>query len=83
MHQEKNYPGRVSGTELVNPHFAAYARSFGAMGEIVEDTAQFGPAFERIVASKKPGIIDIHLDPQAITPNTTLDKIRAAAVKKP
>jgi acetolactate synthase-1/2/3 large subunit len=79
MHQEKLYPGRVSGTELKNPHFAALARSFGAMGEIVEDTAQFGPAYERIVASGKPGVIDIHLDPQAITPNTTLDKIRAAA----
>ena len=82
MHQEKHFPGRVSGTELRNPHFAAYARSFGAMGEIVEDTAQFGPAFERIVASGKPGVIDIHLDPQAITPNTTLDKIRAAATRK-
>jgi acetolactate synthase-1/2/3 large subunit len=81
MHQEKNYPGRVSGTELKNPHFAAFARSFGAMGEIVEDTAQFGPAFERIVASGKPGVIDIHLDPQAITPSTTIDKIRAAAKK--
>jgi acetolactate synthase-1/2/3 large subunit len=82
MHQEKQYPGRVSGTDLKNPHFAAYARAFGAMGEIVEDTAQFGPAFERIVASGKPGVIDIHLDPQAITPNTTLDKIRAAATQK-
>ena len=83
MHQEKNYPGRVVGTELKNPHFAAYARSFGAIGEIVEETAQFAPAFERIVASGKPGVIDIHLDPQAITPNTTLDKIRAAAGAKP
>jgi acetolactate synthase-1/2/3 large subunit len=81
MHQEKHYPGRVVGTDLRNPHFAAYARAFGAVGEIVEDTAQFGPAFERIVASGKPGIIDIHLDPQAITPNTTLDKLRAAARK--
>jgi acetolactate synthase-1/2/3 large subunit len=81
MHQEKQYPGRVVGTDLQNPHFAALARSFGAMGEIVEETAQFGPAYERIVASGKPGVIDIHLDPQAITPNTTLDKIRAAARK--
>ena len=82
MHQEKHYPGRVIGTDLKNPHFAAYARAFGAMGEIVEETAQFGPAFERVVASGKPGIIDIHLDPQAITPNTTLDKLRAAAQAK-
>jgi len=82
MHQEKHYPSRVSGTELANPHFAAYARAFGAMGEIVEDTAQFAPAFERCLASGKPAVIDVKIDPQAITPNTTLDKIRAAATKK-
>jgi acetolactate synthase-1/2/3 large subunit len=81
MHQEKHYPGRVIGTELLNPHFAAYARSFGAAGEIVEDTAQFGPAFERSVASGKPALIEVRIDPQAITPNTTLDKIRASALK--
>jgi acetolactate synthase-1/2/3 large subunit len=82
MHQEKNYPGRVCGTDLVNPHFAAYARSFGAAGEIVEETAQFGPAFERCVASGKPAVIEVRIDPQAITPNTTLDAIRAAASGK-
>ena len=82
MHQEKHYPGRVCGTELVNPHFAAFARSFGAVGEIVEDTAQFGPAFDRCLASGKPAVIDVRIDPQAITPNTTLDAIRASA-KKP
>jgi acetolactate synthase-1/2/3 large subunit len=82
MHQEKHYPGRVHGTDLVNPHFAAYARSFGAAGEIVEETAQFGPAFERCVASGKPAVIDVRIDPQAITPNTTLDAIRAAASAK-
>jgi acetolactate synthase-1/2/3 large subunit len=79
MHQEKHYPGRVMGTALQNPHFAAFARSFGAVGEIVEDTAQFGPAMERCLAANKPAVIDIRIDPQAITPNTTLDKIRAAA----
>ncbi|MDH5265455.1 MAG: thiamine pyrophosphate-binding protein [Betaproteobacteria bacterium] len=82
MHQEKHYPGRVHGTDLVNPHFAAFARSFGAAGEIVEETAQFGPAFERCVASGKPAVIDVRIDPQAITPNTTLDAIRAAASAK-
>jgi acetolactate synthase-1/2/3 large subunit len=79
MHQEKHYPGRVIGTDLVNPQFAAFARSFGAVGEIVEDTAQFGPAFERCVASGKPAVIEVRIDPQAISPSTTLDKIRAAA----
>ena len=80
MHQEKHYPGRVIGTELANPHFAAFARSFGAVGEIVEETAQFGPAMERSLASGKPAVIDVRIDPQAITPNTTLDRIRAAAL---
>jgi acetolactate synthase I/II/III large subunit len=78
MHQEKNYPGRVCGTDLQNPHFAALARSFGAVGEIVEDTAQFGPAFDRCIASGKPALIEVRIDPQAITPSTTLDKLRAA-----
>jgi acetolactate synthase-1/2/3 large subunit len=80
MHQEKHYPGRVIGTALTNPHFAAFARSFGAVGEIVEDTAQFAPAMERALGANKPAVIEIRIDPQAITPNTTLDKIRAAAV---
>ena len=79
MHQEKNYPGRVIGTDIVNPHFAAFARSFGAVGEIVEETSQFGPAFERCVASGKPAVIELRTDPQAITPNTTLDAIRASS----
>jgi acetolactate synthase-1/2/3 large subunit len=86
MHQEKHYPGRVIGTQLQNPHFAAYARSFGALGEIVEDTAQFAPAMQRCLAANKPAVIELRIDPQAITPNTTLDKIRAGATamgKKP
>jgi len=76
MHQERHYPGRVSGTDLVNPDFAAFARAFGAHGELVEDTAQFAPALERCLAAGKPALIEIRLDPQAITPNTTLDAIR-------
>jgi len=79
MHQEKQYPGRVAGTELTNPHFAAYARAFGAVGEIVEDTAQFAPALERSLKSGKPALIELRIDPQAITPTTTLDKLRASA----
>jgi acetolactate synthase-1/2/3 large subunit len=52
------------------------------MGEIVTETAQFAPALARARASTKPAVIEIRTDPQAITPNTTLDKIRAAAQKK-
>ena len=79
MHQEKHYPGRVSATELKNPDFAAYARAFGGHGERVETTAEFGPAFERAVASRKPAIIHCLLDPEVITPAKTLSTIRAEA----
>ena len=82
MHQEKHYPGRVVGTELVNPDFAAFARSFGAVGETVEETAQFAPALERCLASGKPAVIDVRIDPQAITPETTLDALRARALAR-
>ncbi len=81
MHQEREYPERVSGTELKNPDFAAYARAFGGHGEVVEETAQFAPAFERAKASGKPAIIELRIDPEAITTSTTLSKIRAQALK--
>ncbi|MCX8996492.1 thiamine pyrophosphate-binding protein [Rhizobiaceae bacterium BDR2-2] len=76
MHQEREYPGRVSGTGLTNPDFAALAHAYGGHGETVRETAEFGPAFERARASGKPSIIDIHLDPEAITPAKTLTEIR-------
>jgi acetolactate synthase-1/2/3 large subunit len=81
MHQERDYPARVYGTELRNPDFAAYARAFGAHGETVEETAQFAPAFERSLAAGKPALIEVRIDPQAITTQTTLDAIRARALK--
>jgi acetolactate synthase-1/2/3 large subunit len=76
MHQEREYPGRVSGTSLRNPDFAAYARAFGGHGETVGKTEDFIPAFERARASGKPSIIEIKLDPEAITPTRTLSDIR-------
>jgi acetolactate synthase-1/2/3 large subunit len=79
MHQERHYPGRVIGSDLVNPDFAAYARAFGAHGEVVEETAQFPAAFDRAVQSGKPAVIEVRVDPQAITPNTTLDALRRQA----
>lgn len=82
MHQEREYPARLSGTELKNPAFADLARAYGAHGELVEETAQFGPALARSLASGKPSLIEIRIDPQAITPNTSLDEIRAAALAK-
>ncbi|MEO8143443.1 MAG: thiamine pyrophosphate-binding protein [Betaproteobacteria bacterium] len=82
MHQEREYPGRVSGTELANPDFAAYARAFGGHGETVERTADFAPAFQRALASGKPAILELKIDPEAITPSATLSGLRAAALAK-
>src|SRR5436190_8825509 len=81
MHQEREYPGRVYGTELKNPDFAAYARAFGGHGETVERTEDFAPAFERASKSRKPAIIELRIDPDAITPATTLSAIREKAAK--
>ena len=81
MHQERKYPGRVSATQLRNPDFAALARAYGGHGETVEETAQFAPAFERAVASGKPAIIHVKVDPEAITPVATISGLRAAAKK--
>ena len=82
MHQEREYPARISGTELQNPDFAAYARAFGGHGEYVEATAQFAPAFERARASGKLAVIEVRIDPEAITPNTTLSALRAASLDR-
>jgi acetolactate synthase-1/2/3 large subunit len=65
MHQERDYPGRVVGTQLQNPDFALYAKAFGGHGERVERTEQFAPAFERALASGKPAILHCLLDPRA------------------
>ncbi|MGE0852443.1 MAG: thiamine pyrophosphate-binding protein [Hyphomicrobiaceae bacterium] len=75
-HQEREYPRRVVGTTLVNPDFAAYARSFGADGYTIEATAEFAPAFRQALASSKPSIIELRLDPEALNPRKTLTEIR-------
>lgn len=76
MHQERHYPDRVHGTGLTNPDFVAYARSFGAHGELVESTAQFMPAFERAAASGLPAVIEIRIPQDQSTPGATLDQVR-------
>jgi acetolactate synthase I/II/III large subunit len=81
MHQEREYPGRVFGTDLRNPDFAAYARAFGGHGETVERTADFAPAYERAAASGKPALIELKIDPDAIAPAATLSGIRDKAFK--
>jgi acetolactate synthase-1/2/3 large subunit len=79
MHQERHYPGRVSATRLENPDFAAYARAFGGHGESVERTEDFAAAFRRAEASGKPAILHLKIDPETITPMTTLSEIRRQA----
>ncbi|MDB5526384.1 MAG: thiamine pyrophosphate-binding protein [Rhizobium sp.] len=81
MHQERDYPDRVSGTGLTNPDFASYARAFGGHGEKVEKTADFADAYLRARASGKPSIIEVTLDPEAITPTRTLSQIKGTGHK--
>jgi acetolactate synthase I/II/III large subunit len=77
MHQERSFPGRVVGTDLSNPDFAALARAFGAHGETVERTDDFAVALERALAAGKPAVLHLRIDPEAINPRTTLSAIRA------
>jgi len=78
MHQERDYPGRVSGTDLRNPDFAAYARAFGAAGYTVERTEDFAAALEAAISCGRPALIHIKTDVEAISPSTTISALRAA-----
>ena len=75
MHQERNYPGRVYGTDLVNPDFAAFAQAFGAKGEIVKRTEDFPAVFEKALAAEAPYLIELCVDPDVITPSSRLSEI--------
>jgi acetolactate synthase-1/2/3 large subunit len=81
MHQERHYPGRVSGTQLTNPDFAKYIDSFGGHGEIVERTEELVPAFLRARASGKPAIVEIRTNPEQVTNRSTITQLRAQAAK--
>ncbi len=76
MHQERQYPGRVSGTDLQNPDFAALAHAHGAFGERVERTADFGEALDRALDAPGPALLHLVVDPEAINPRETLSQIR-------
>jgi acetolactate synthase I/II/III large subunit len=77
MHQERQFPGRVVGTDLVNPDFVALARAYGAHAERVERNADFQDAFERALAAERPALLELPVDPEAITPAATISEIRA------
>jgi acetolactate synthase-1/2/3 large subunit len=79
MHQERNYPGRISGTDLVNPDFAALAKSYGCHGETVTRTDQFSGAWERANVHEGPSLIELQVDPKLITPTQTINDIRKAS----
>jgi acetolactate synthase-1/2/3 large subunit len=79
MHQERVFPGRVVGTDLVNPDFPALARAYGAHGERVERTEDFEAAFERALACGKPALLELPVDPERISPRLRLSELQAAA----
>ena len=79
MHQERDFPGRISGTDLVNPDFAALARAYGAYGEVVERTEEFAAAFERARATGGPALIELRVDQDVISPRATISGLRKAA----
>ncbi|WP_455281816.1 thiamine pyrophosphate-binding protein [Cupriavidus necator] len=74
MHQEKRYPGRVSGTGIRNPDFVAMARACGAWAERVEHADAFAGAFERASAAGTPALIELVTDPRQITPAMWVDQ---------
>ncbi|MDQ6680226.1 MAG: thiamine pyrophosphate-dependent enzyme, partial [Pseudomonadota bacterium] len=79
MHQERDYPGRVSGSDLSNPDFAALARAHGWRAERVDATAEFEPAFAAALASSQPTLLHLRLATEVITSRTTISAIRRAA----
>ena len=79
MHQERHFPGRVVGTDLVNPDFVDWARAFGCYGEMVGRSEAFPDALERALGQDRPALLEVRVDPEAITPRQTLSEIRAAA----
>jgi acetolactate synthase-1/2/3 large subunit len=82
MHQERDYPERVVGTELTNPDFQKWAESFGAFGAVVERTEDFAPAFDAALKAGRISLIEIRLDPEVISTTTTLSRIRDAGLAK-
>ncbi len=81
LHQEREYPGRVSGTDLVNPDFAATMRSFGGHGERVEETSEVRGAVERALASGTASLIHLIVDRQTTPPSTaeTAEEVERAS----
>ncbi len=82
MHQEREYPGRVSGSDLFNPDFAALARAYGWRAEFIDHTVAFAPALQRAILAGAPTLLHLRLDPDVSTSRTTLGAIRQAALAR-
>jgi acetolactate synthase-1/2/3 large subunit len=82
MHQERDYPEHVHGTELANPDFVALARAYGYAGARITRTAEFEPELAAALERKQGTLIEVVLDPEVITTRGTLSGIRSAALKK-
>ncbi|MCE4553484.1 thiamine pyrophosphate-binding protein [Pelomonas cellulosilytica] len=82
MHQEREYPGRVSGSDLFNPDFTMLAEAFGFAAFKAESTAQVGPALDAAIASGRPALLHLRLSSDVSTSRSTLTAIREAAQKK-
>jgi acetolactate synthase-1/2/3 large subunit len=82
MHQEREHPSRVVGTDLVNPDFVAMAEAMGAHAERITRTADFAPALERAITAGRPALIELCTDPEQISTRTTITNLRVAAEKR-
>jgi len=82
MHQEREYPTRVSGTMLTNPDFSALGRAYGLHSDIVERTEDFSRAFTRARTAQRAALIELRLDPEAISPRISLSKLREMSLAK-
>ncbi len=83
MHQERAYPWRVTGTQVTNPDFCKYIQAFGGHGEVVSETEAFTPAFQRAVASGKPAVIELRMNPDQISTRMTIADMRAGKTPPP
>ncbi|GHA87558.1 thiamine pyrophosphate-binding protein [Modicisalibacter luteus] len=82
MHQEREHPERVVGTDLVNPNFVSMAISLGLYAETINQTQDFKPALERAIAANRPALLEIKTDPELISTRTTIDALRHAAHRR-
>jgi len=80
MHQERDYPARVYGTNLTNPDFSLYAQAFGGWGCLVTENSQIEPALQQALefarTARKPAVVELRVSQQTITPNLTIDQLR-------